>query len=59
MPWLDTGEYQLRAFIDSNKNQKWDTGNIWLKKTPETIKVYHETINVRKNWDIDLTILGP
>lgn len=37
---LQAKKYTIRAIIDSNKNNKWDTGNFLLKRQPETI-IYH------------------
>ena len=44
---LDPKEYTIRAIIDENKNNKWDTGNYLKKQLAETI-LYHKEINNAK-----------
>jgi len=57
--WIPPGEYKLRSFIDNNQNNLWDAGELKSNKAPEIIKIYKETISIRKNWDIELTISPP
>lgn len=49
---LQPGNYQIRAIFDTNKNNKWDTGNYLEKKQPERVLYYPKTIEVRANWTI-------
>ena len=51
--YLLPGKYFARAFIDSNNNGEYDTGNIALKQQPEEIYYYGKRINAKKNWDIE------
>lgn len=51
---LPVGNYQLRLIADENENGKWDTGNVFEKRQPETITYYHEEIQMRENWDLEL-----
>ena len=51
---IESGEYEVRIIIDENKNNTWDSGNYKLKKLPEKVFVYHEPINLRENWTLDL-----
>lgn len=51
--FLLPGRYYARAFIDSNNNGIYDTGNLLDKKQPEEIYYYSKTINAKKNWDIE------
>jgi hypothetical protein len=37
---LEPKKYTVRAIIDDNKNNKWDTGNFLLKRQPEVI-IFH------------------
>ena len=37
---LEPKNYTVRAIIDDNNNNKWDTGNFLLKRQPEVI-IYH------------------
>lgn len=50
---LEPKEYKIRAIIDNNNNNVWDTGNFLLKQQPEKV-IYFETIfKLRANWDIN------
>ena len=57
--WLDPGIYNIRVFIDENKNGFWDAGTITPSKSSEKIKIYPEVIKVRPNWEMDITITPP
>ncbi|WP_010521350.1 Ig-like domain-containing protein [Aquimarina agarivorans] len=50
------GEYFIKVIFDTNKNNKWDTGNYLKKLQPEKIVYYPEAINVRANWDVKQAI---
>ncbi|MEE9407885.1 MAG: Ig-like domain-containing protein [Polaribacter sp.] len=54
---LEPKTYYIRATIDSNKNNKWDTGNYLLKQLPEDIIYYTEDIEVRANYFIENTFI--
>lgn len=41
---LPPGNYTIRAIVDENRNNKWDTGNFLKRRLPERI-IYHEQIN--------------
>ena len=41
---LEPGKYTVRAIVDKNKNNKWDTGNYLNKQLAEEI-IYHTEIN--------------
>jgi uncharacterized protein (DUF2141 family) len=54
---LEPGIYRLRLVIDTNKNGKWDPGNILTKKEPEQIIYYvnsknEKDINLKANWEV-------
>lgn len=55
---LDAGNYHLRLIYDLNGNEKWDTGNYLKKIQPEPIFMFPETIQVRENWDVEITLRG-
>jgi len=50
---LEPKTYYVRAIIDENKNNKWDTGNYLLKQQPEKIIYYSEELQVRANYYLD------
>lgn len=41
---LEPNKYTIRAIIDENKNNKWDTGSFLKKRLAEQI-IYHQEIN--------------
>ena len=52
---LEPIKYTIRAIIDENRNNKWDTGNYLKKQQPEVI-LYNEAINnfaLRANYFIE------
>ncbi len=50
--YVKPGEYYLRAFIDTNRNGKWDTGNFDENLQPEEVYYYHEKVTCREKWDV-------
>ena len=50
--YVKPGEYYLRAFIDANRNGKWDTGNFEEDLQPEEVYYYHEKVTCREKWDV-------
>lgn len=49
------GKYKVRLVIDENNNKKWDTGDLFKRKQPETMMYYKDVIEIRANWDVDET----
>lgn len=50
---LASGTYYARAFVDTNGNGLWDTGNVKDKRQPEDVYYYPKKIKAKKNWDIE------
>jgi uncharacterized protein (DUF2141 family) len=51
------GEYELRIFLDENRNGTWDTGQFFKdKRQPERVLPIQRKINVRPNWDTEVDI---
>lgn len=50
---LEPNTYYLRAIVDENKNNKWDTGSYLQKKLPETILYFNEELKLRANYYLD------
>lgn len=48
-----TGKYSFRVIYDENKNGRWDSGNVRLKKYPENIWIDQAQITLRPNWDAE------
>jgi uncharacterized protein (DUF2141 family) len=54
-----TGKYGVRVVYDDNKNGKWDSGNVKLRRQPENIWVDESLITVRPNWEQETDIAIP
>jgi uncharacterized protein (DUF2141 family) len=54
--YLEKGDYNIRFILDENKNGRWDTGSLTLKKQAEETRWSNETITVRPNWDIEVVL---
>ena len=52
---LEIGQYSMKIFLDSNQNGSWDTGSLDNKIQPERSLLYDEKINIRENWDLELS----
>jgi hypothetical protein len=46
------GKYRIRITEDLNKNRRWDSGSLKLRRQPEPVRFFADEINVRANWDI-------
>lgn len=53
------GKYWLRINYDTNKNRKWDTGNVKLGIQPEKIWNEPKELSIRANWERNETITIP
>lgn len=56
---LPGGKYSIRVIYDSNKNGKWDTGNVKQRKQPEKVWNYDTILTVRPNWDNEPSVTIP
>ena len=45
------GSYQMRVIHDSNKNGKWDTGDLLDHRQPEEVIPYTTPINLKAGWE--------
>jgi uncharacterized protein (DUF2141 family) len=50
---LEPKTYFVRAIIDTNKNNRWDTGNYLLKQQPEKVIYFTEQLELRANYFLD------
>ncbi|MEO6150836.1 MAG: Ig-like domain-containing protein, partial [Mucilaginibacter sp.] len=48
-----TGKYTIKVIYDTNKNGRWDSGNIRQKRQPENIWIYEKELTLRPNWDAE------
>jgi hypothetical protein len=51
--YLDPGTYFLKIIFDKNGNGKWDTGNYFKKREPETVTYFQKQIDIRANWELE------
>lgn len=54
-----TGKYIVRVIYDENRNGKWDSGNVHLKKQPENTWVNEKEITLRPNWEAEEPVIVP
>ena len=52
---ISSGKYHLKLIVDSNKNKKWDTGNLKAQILPEKIIEISDEINIRENWTLEVS----
>lgn len=53
------GKYRFRVIYDSNRNGKWDTGDVYLKKQPENVWNANVEITLRANWELEEKLTIP
>jgi hypothetical protein len=46
-------DYRIRIITDSNKNGRWDSGNILQRKQAEKVMYHPATLTVKPNWDLE------
>ncbi|WP_299119673.1 Ig-like domain-containing protein [uncultured Tenacibaculum sp.] len=47
---LEPKEYTVRAIIDENNNNQWDTGDFLSRKQPEKVIYFEKVFKLRANW---------
>ncbi|MEX6626858.1 Ig-like domain-containing protein [Tenacibaculum salmonis] len=50
---LEPKKYTVRAIIDRNNNNIWDTGNFLLKQQPEKVIYFEKEFKLRANWEMN------
>lgn len=55
-PNLAPGNYTFKFIHDPNKNGRWDTGKYLEKRQPEGVELLPVEIEVRSNWDHDVSM---
>lgn len=51
--YLTPGSYYVRAFLDVNGNDVWDTGDYDACRQPEEVFYFPQPLKVRAMWDIE------
>lgn len=54
---LEPGEYTFRVIIDSNQNQKWDSGSILNFQQAEKVLHFPEKVKLRANWETEVELV--
>lgn len=50
--YIIPGKYYLSAFVDSNGNGVWDTGDYDADRQPEEVYFFPEAIECKEKWDV-------
>ena len=50
--YVKPGKYYLRAFIDMNDNDIWDTGCYDEDRQPEEVFYFNEEVECKQKWDV-------
>ena len=53
---ITPGSYFIRLVYDKNANGKWDTGNFLKRLNPEPVLYEAQPVEIRANWDVQLSI---
>ncbi|MBN2348333.1 MAG: Ig-like domain-containing protein [Bacteroidales bacterium] len=54
--YLKPGKYGIKVIYDDNANRQWDTGKYIEKLQPEKVLFYKGEIEIRANWDMEITM---
>ena len=50
--YVNPGKYYIRAFVDSNGNGRWDTGDYYADRQAEAVYYYPEETECKAKWDV-------
>jgi hypothetical protein len=50
---LPSGDYRLRAVVDSDDNGRWTPGDYRRQRQPETFLLYEKTLSLREKWEME------
>ena len=50
---LPSGDYRLRAVVDSDNNGRWTPGDYRRQRQPETFLLYEKTLSLREKWEME------
>lgn len=53
--YINPGTYYLRMFVDSNRNNIWDTGDYAADRQAETVYYYPDAIECKAKWDMTIS----
>ena len=52
--YVPPAKYYARAFVDSNGNGIWDTGDYYADRQAEAVYYYHKEIECKAKWDVPI-----
>lgn len=57
IPELSPGPYTFKVIHDENYNNRWDVGDLGLRKQPERVDIYSTPAKVRANWEVEVQLI--
>ncbi len=52
--YLDPATYSVRLIDDKDETGQWDTGHYLMREQPDPVYMFHESVQIRENWDVEL-----
>ncbi len=59
LPRVEPGVYSMRVIVDRNENGLWDAGDLFLRRQPELVVPYSQTINLKAGWEQQVDFEAP
>jgi hypothetical protein len=53
------GTYTMRIIVDKNQNGRWDAGDLFLRRQPELVIPYNNSINLKPGWEQQIDFNEP
>lgn len=53
--YLLPAKYKIKAILDLNMNNRWDSGDYFRHIQPEAVSYFPRTLELRANWDVEET----
>jgi hypothetical protein len=53
------GIYSMRIIEDANENGRWDAGDLFLRRQPELVVPYGNTIQLKAGWEQQVDFIAP
>lgn len=50
--FLKPDKYLIKLVEDKNNNKQWDTGDLSMKRQPESVYYYPKVLKVKSNWEM-------
>jgi hypothetical protein len=56
---IPPGSYTIRVIEDLNENGRWDAGDLFLRRQPEQVIPYKDTITLKPGWEQQIDFVAP